>query len=127
MKRIMLFCIGAILLVVLTGCQSKEQQAISTVEAYLQALVKKDEATFVKFTCPDWQPQALLEFDAFGNVATVLKDLNCKADSLTSETATVKCTGSIDATYQDEVQSFPLSDRNFQLTHQGGDWLVCGY
>lgn len=127
MKKIIPVYVAAILFVALTGCQTKEQQAVSTVEAYLQALVKKDEATFVKFTCPDWQSQALLEYDAFGNVTTVLKDVSCKAEILASGAARVKCSGWIDATYQDEVQSFPLENRDFRLTDQRGDWLVCGY
>ena len=127
MKKLLIVCFGVVFLSLLAGCQSKEQQVISTVQAYLQALVKKDEASFVKLSCPDWQSQALLEYDAFGNVTTTLKDLSCKASNVTANSAIVNCTGSIEASYQNEVQSFPLSDRNFKIINSGGDWQVCGY
>jgi hypothetical protein len=81
----------------------------------------------IKLVCQDWQDQALLEYDAFGNVTTTLKDVSCTVNSVTDSSAVVKCIGSIEASYQSEVQSFPLSERNFQLTMSNGSWLVCGY
>lgn len=127
MKKAIVVCLILLLAGTLYGCQSKEKQVSSAVEAYLQALVTKDEATFTKLSCPKWQADAMLEYDAFGNVATTLKEVTCKTTSITSDSATVKCNGSIEASYQNEVQSFQLSERNFQLVNSGGDWLVCGY
>lgn len=127
MKKLWIVCLAGIFVGFLAGCQSSDRLAVATVEAYLNALVNKDEASFTKLTCPVWQAQALLEYDAFGNVATTLKGVQCTASDMTSASATVKCSGSIEASYQNEAQSFQLSDRNFQLVKSGGEWLVCGY
>ena len=125
MKKL-LFISLAILLILLAACQSSEQQAVSTVEAYLRALVNKDESGLLNLTCADWQMDALLEYDAYGNVGTTLKDLSCQVASGDSTEVIVHCTGSIEATYQNEVQSFELDKRDFRLVNQGGDWLICG-
>jgi hypothetical protein len=53
--------------------------AVQRLEAYLQALVDKDEDTLVQMTCAEWELNALLEFDAFGGVETELDDLNVRA------------------------------------------------
>lgn len=119
------FMILATLLLFLAACQSSEQQAVSTVEAYLQALVEKDETRLLNLTCADWQMNALLELDAFGNVGTRLRDLSCSFVSGDSQAVVVHCTGSIEASYQNEVQSFDLDKRDFLMVNQGG-WLVCG-
>ncbi len=121
----MIMAMLATLLLFLTACQSSEQQAVSTVEAYLQALVDKDETRLLGLTCADWQMDALLELDAFGNVGTTLKDLSCALVSGDNKSVVVHCTGSIEASYQNEVQSFDLDKRDFDLVNQGG-WLVCG-
>ena len=42
------------------------------------------------------------------------------------ETSLVDCTGSIIASYNDEDQELDLSVRTYQVTQEGGDWLVCG-
>jgi len=41
--------------------------------------------------------------------------------------ALIICKGSIDATYNNEVRNFHLSERTYRVVQQGGDWLVCGY
>jgi hypothetical protein len=101
--------------------------AVQSLEAYLQALVDKDEDTLVQMTCADWELNALLEFDAFGGVETELDDLMCEQVDTGDGTATVVCQGKILASYQDEVQEFDLSGRTYQMVEQSGDWLVCGY
>jgi len=39
----------------------------------------------------------------------------------------VICSGSIEASYGDEIRSFDLSERTYHLVQDGSDWLVCGY
>jgi len=127
MKKPLIILTAVLVILITAGCQSREQQAAATVMSYLQAMTAKNEAGVVNLSCPDWQSQALQEFDAFGNVITTLKGVSCTAEEITDTTAIVKCSGSIEATYQNETQSFPLTQRNFRLTKSQGDWLVCGY
>jgi len=101
--------------------------AVQALQTYLQALVEKDEDTLVSLTCADWELKALLEFDAFGGVETNLDGLSCEQVESGEGSATVVCQGKILASYQNEVQEFDLSSRNYQMVQQGGDWLVCGY
>ncbi len=120
----MILVLGALALL---GCQPAEKQAVDAVQAYLQALVDKNETQLVNLSCPNWQDDALLEYDAFGNVGTSLKDLACTSTGIGESEIHVRCTGSIQATYQNEAQTFDLSSRDFTVSNIGGDWLVCGY
>ena len=93
-----------------------------TLEDFLTALTTKDEARLLTLVCAEYEFDALLEFDAYALVQTTLKDVDCTASG-----ADVVCTGSIEASYGDEVRSFDLSERTYHLRQDGGDWLVCGY
>jgi hypothetical protein len=101
--------------------------AVQRLEAYLQALVDKDEDTLVQMTCAEWELNALLEYDAFGGVDIELDGLLCEQIDSGDGTATVVCQGKILASYQDEIQEFDLSGRTYQMVEQSGNWLVCGY
>jgi len=109
----------------LTACGSTKPPAALAVEAYLQALVDKDEARLVSLTCPDFEESALMELDSFSLVKTRLEGLDCQAQAQ-DDTASVTCQGQILATYGTEDQQFDLSERTFQVKNSGGDWLVCG-
>jgi len=109
------------------GPASDSTPAVKALESYLQALVNKDEATLTSLSCQDWEPNALLELDAFQAVDTTLEGLVCKPTRESGDTAQVTCQGKIQATYGDEVQSFDLGERVYNMAQQGGDWLVCGY
>jgi PBP1b-binding outer membrane lipoprotein LpoB len=114
MKKTILF-----LALFLAACSSTPA---GVVEEFLRALTAKDEARLLTLVCADYELDALLEFDSYGLVETTLKDMDC-----TSSDADVICTGSIEASYGDEVRSFDLSERTYHLVQDGGDWLVCGY
>ncbi len=101
--------------------------AAKALESYLNALVNKDEAALTSLSCPDWEPNALLELDAFQAVDTKLEGLSCQQTGTDGGTAQVTCQGKIQATYGDEIQSFDLSTRDYKVVQQSGDWLVCGY
>ncbi len=130
-KTLLLFLVFAAL--ALAACTPGGNQAddsspaAKALESYLQALVNKDEATLTSLSCQDWETSALLELDAFQAVDTQLEGLSCQQTGSGDGTAQVTCQGSIQATYGSEVQSFDLSQRNYNLVEQGGDWLVCGY
>ena len=109
----------------LAACGPTKHPAVTTVEAYLQALVDKDETRLVSLACPDYEETALLELDSFSLVKTRLDSLECQAKAQ-DDSATVTCQGKILATYGTEDQQFDLSGRVFQVKNEGGDWLVCG-
>ena len=102
-------------------------EAAQTLETYLNALAEKDEAVLTSLVCPDYEMDALLEFDSFQAVETELTGLDCQKTGEDGETVLVKCQGQIDATYGNEVQSFDLGGRTYKLIQSGADWQVCGY
>jgi hypothetical protein len=127
LKKILIVLILGLAAAALVSCQSGEKQAVAAVQAYLQALVDKNETQLVNLSCPEWQASALLEYDAFGNVGTSLQDLSCAATQVGGSEIHVQCTGNIQATYQNEAQTFDLGSRDIVVRNIGGDWLVCGY
>ena len=115
------------LLAIIAACSPQKAPAAQAVETYLRALAGKDEARLVSLTCGEWEAEALLEYDAFTLVETSLKDLDCQQTGSGGDAALVTCRGSIQATYQNEVQQFDLGGRLYRVVQQGGDWLICGY
>ena len=103
----------------LTACSASPD---AVVEDFLTALAAKDETHLLALVCADYEFDALLEFDSYALVQTTLKDVDCQLNG-----ADVICSGSIEASYGDEVRSFDLSERTYHLVQDGGDWLVCGY
>jgi hypothetical protein len=109
------------------ACTSKSDVPAKTVELYYAALVDKDEARLLNFTCADWEATALLEFDSFANVSTELIDFECQTLNSEQDNAEVKCTGSIYASYGEEIREFSLSEMVFTVIVEGGEWRMCGY
>jgi hypothetical protein len=113
--------------ILLTACGGSPSPAALTVESYLQALTDKQDAVMLSYVCPDYEMDALLEYDAYALVQTTLKDLSCRETGTDGTTSTVECSGSIEATYGSELRSFDLSERTYSVVNDGGSWLVCGY
>ena len=127
MRRI-LFIVGLGLLAAgLTSCASAGPASSQAVEGLLRALVQRDEARFTALTCPEYEEQALIEYDSFGLVRAELNGVACAVIDGEGDTSRVRCSGSIDATYGSEVRRFDLTVRTYQVIQSGGDWLVCGY
>lgn len=120
-----------ILLLALTACgqagSGTESGAAQAVENYYKALEAGDDEQMAQLACASWEEQALLEFDSFQGVEIVLEDFGCTATGQEGDTAQVKCTGQIAASYGNEQMEFPLSERVHQVQREGGDWRVCGY
>ncbi|MCB2180287.1 hypothetical protein KQH54_04120 [bacterium] len=128
MSRKLVFLLVFVMLAsILSACGNGDNAAAVTVENYLAALADKDDALLVSYVCPDFEFDALLEFDAFSIVQTSLKDVSCQEISNQDSQADVVCQGSIEATYGNEFRSFDLSRRTYHLAEQDGTWLVCGY
>lgn len=131
MKNRALQTILILSLLLLTACAGGQgadsSPAVNTLENYLRALVEKDEARLVSLTCPDWEIDALLEYDSFQAVQTELSDLTCRETGSADGAVLVNCQGKILATYSEEVQEFDLGGRTYRLVQSGADWQVCGY
>jgi hypothetical protein len=112
----------------LSACGGQAADPASrAVEDYLNALVARDSTRLSALSCASWESSALLELDSLQAVKTRLDGVSCKTSATTGTTSQVDCQGSIMATYNGEDQALDLSARTYQVVHQGGDYLVCGY
>ena len=55
-----------------------------------------------------------------------LDNVSCTQTGTDGDTALVNCTGNIIMSYNNEDQALDLSVRTYQVTQEGGEWLVCG-
>ena len=129
MSKFKFLLIGSLVLSIalLAGCaNSTASGPAGAVAAYWQALVAKDEAQVSNLSCADYESEALTTLESFSAVKTELKDLSCKVDTQSSDTAAVSCKGSIVATYGEENMVIDLSQRSYAAKKEGGDWRMCG-
>lgn len=111
----------------LSSCGSSNTNApVNAVENYLKALVEKDENRISTLVCGEWEENALIELDSFQAVTTRLEGLACEQTGKDGSIALVHCNGKIIASYDTEDQEIDLSVRTYEVTQEGGDWLVCG-
>jgi hypothetical protein len=112
--------------VVLAACGSPASPS-ETVEAYLQALVNKDEVAAANLSCAEWEGQARAEALSFDAVEVRLDQVDCTSAETSENAAVVQCTGRILANYGAEDQVIDLSVRSYRTVREGGAWLMCGY
>ena len=125
MKKAFITCCLCCLTAACAPAQSPA--SAETVEAYLQAVVDRDERSLLRLTCPEYQSDALIEFDALAQVETVLKDVSCRGAGEDEGAALVQCSGSIASSYGTEMFEYDLTGRTYRLVAGGDGWLVCGY
>ena len=123
---LILFTIIATLSLAACGTSNTSDAPAKAVEDYLTALVEKDADRLSTLVCGEWEDDALIELDSFQAVSTRLEGLACEQTGTDGDTALVLCNGKIIATYTNEDQEIDLSTRTYQVTQEGGDWLVCG-
>jgi hypothetical protein len=123
---LILFTIIATLSLAACGAANTNDATAKAVEDYLTALVEKDADRLSTLVCGEWEDEALIELDSFQAVSTRLEGLACEQTGTDGDTALVFCNGKIIATYTNEDQEIDLSTRTYQVTQEGGDWLVCG-
>jgi hypothetical protein len=112
---------------ILSACGSSNSDApAAAVEAYLNALVTKDEERLPTLVCGEWEAEALIELDSLQAVSARLEGVSCTQTGMDESTALVDCTGSIVLTYDTEDQNIDLSTVTYQVVEERGDWLVCG-
>ena len=127
MRKLSLILFILLANILLTACASSNSDApAKAVETYLNTLVAKDDQRLPTLVCGDWEEDAMIELDSFQAVTARLQDVSCKQTGTDGDTALVNCTGKIVTTYNNEDQELDLSTRTYQVTQQGGDWLVCG-
>jgi hypothetical protein len=125
MKKVFYFLL--ILIIVLVACQgSPSQNPSKVVNDYLNALVEKDPARLISFSCKSWENEAQKELDSFMNVGISLENVDCKVNSQSSAEAAVMCSGFIKLTYDTEIQKIDLSKRSYKLILENNEWRVCG-
>ena len=127
MRKLILLSLIIIASLALAACSASDADApAKAVENYLTARVGKDGDRLPTLVCGDGEADALIELDSFQAVTARLDNLACSQTGTDGETALILCTGNIIATYNGEDQALDLSGRTFQVTQEGGEWLVCG-
>ena len=122
--------LGFLLIISLSACSgaaSENSSPVSVVEAYINALVAKDNSTLSTLSCSDWEADALMELDSLQAVEVRLEGLICVDAGASGEFSLVNCQGNFVTTYDGEDQNRDLSTRNYQVINQSGEFLVCGY
>lgn len=126
MKKVFHFLL-ILFIFILVGCQaSPSQNPSKVVYDYLNALVEKDPAKLISFSCKSWETEAQKELDSFMNVGISLENVDCKVNSQSSAEAAVICSGFIKLTYDTEIQKIDLSKRAYKLVLENNEWRVCG-
>ena len=110
----------------LTACATKSAAPVEAVNNYLNALVAKDANRLPSLVCGNWESDALAELDSFQAVTARLDNVSCELTGSDGDTALVNCKGSIVMSYNNEDSALDLSSRTYQVTQEGGEWLVCG-
>lgn len=126
MRRFFLILFITIASLALAACASSTDAPAKAVEDYLTALVEKNADRLSTLSCAAWEEDALIELDSFQAVTARLEGLACEQTGTDGDIALVLCNGRIIASYNNEDQELDLSVRTYQVTQEGGDWLVCG-
>jgi len=123
------FLLLMIILIVgfLSGCGKNQALASQSVEAYFQAIVEKDQDMLVSKVCASYEPNAMMDFNTFAIVKTSLDNFSCQTTGTNETGYEVKCQGSLQAEFGEELRIFELSNRTFQVIEENGNWLICGH
>ena len=98
------------------------------IEAYLAAVVAKDEVASVRLSCLAWEEQARAEGAAFDANEVWLEDVSCQAVQELDNEAIVQCSGSIRFSYEGgDEDTLVLEGRSFRTIFEDGEWKMCGY
>jgi len=123
-----LYILLSITMMLLASCESdKANEAAMTTERYLNALANKEKEQVVALSCKEWENSASLEVDGLMSVEGNLKDLSCEVVGKDGDYQLVKCQGSLDLTYDNEIRSIDLSKQTYLMAVEDGQWRVCKY
>ena len=114
--------------IVLTSCGGQnDSNAATAAENYIVALAEKNKSQVISLSCKEWEESATLEVDALLSVDADVSGLGCEITGDDDLNTYVKCSGSLDLTYSDEIRSIDLSRRIYTLRQEDGLWRVCSY
>jgi hypothetical protein len=116
-----------LLVVFLPGCGNNQSLAAQSVEGYFQAIVEKNQDMLVSKVCTSYEPNAMMDFNTFAIVKTSLENFSCQTTTTNENGYDVNCQGSLQAKFGDELRTFDLSKRTFQVVEENGNWLICGH
>jgi len=117
-----------LLTILASSCSgSSSEAAAQATEEYLQALAAKDKTALINLSCKESEAKASLEVDALLSVEPELNNLNCEVQGVEGDDTLVKCSGSLDLTYDTEIRSIDLSERTYNLRQEDRRWRVCSY
>ncbi len=116
-----------ITLFVVSGCTQNQNSPASAVEEYYRALVARDTDRISTLSCAAWEATAQDELASLTAVEVSLEELSCQKVGEDGEIILVSCNGVIIANYGNEVLEIDLSDSNYQVVEEAGEWRMCGY
>ena len=117
---------GLVTLVV--ACQAGGGGAASQkVQSYLQARVQSDVDKMIGLSCASWEAQARVEAASFKSMKATLDNVACKEAGTDGAASLVACTGKIVTSYNGESRDWSVSDKQFKVVQDRGDWRMCGY
>ena len=125
MRRTALIGILFAMFFLLAACSPASDPA-AAVTQYFNALAAKDANRLSVLSCADWAPKSQELLDSITSVDVKLNSLACETLDNDGKNASVKCTGTLNATYNNENQTLDLSTSTYVMVNQKGDWLVCG-
>ena len=117
-----------LIIIVLTSCGGQnDSNAAAAAENYISALAEKNKSQVISLSCKEWEESATLEVDALLSVDADVSGLGCEITGDDDLNTYVKCSGSLDLTYNDEIRAINLSRRIYTLRQEDGQWRVCSY
>ena len=126
--KINVYILCLTLMLLLVNCSNQaEIDAAKVTENYIVALSEKKKPEIISLSCKEWEESAVLEVDALLSVGASLSELNCEVSGKEEDNTLVKCSGSLDLTYDDEVRALDLSHGVYKLRKEDGQWRVCSY
>lgn len=115
-------------LTLIAACQSGGGGSASqTVQSYLQARVQSDVDRMIGLACPAWEAQARVEAASFKSMKATLDNVACKDVGSDNGATLVACSGKIVTSYNGESRDWSVSDKQFKVVQDHGDWRMCGY
>ena len=111
----------------MTACSGTSNSPAEAVEDYLTALSEGDQNGMINNACSTWESQAILEYDSFAAVDTVLEEFSCQVSQENDGSAVVDCTGRLVASYGEEDLIIELNERSYLVENEAGQWRLCGY
>jgi hypothetical protein len=113
---------------ILLACQGAPADSASqTVQSYLQARVQSDVDKMINLSCADWEAQARIEAASFKSMKASLDGVTCRDGAVNGATTLVSCQGKIVTSYNGESRDWSVSDHQYKVVQDRGEWRMCGY